>query len=130
MQEVTLMIWDIMGEQGFRRLLQESYFFGAQGIIGLWDVTRKSTLPALYGWMKIAQGVTGEVPVVFLGNKIDLLNGNEMDTNSIKSLESAYENSGSLVSSAKTGQNVELAFQTLSEMIIQEFKGTPDISET
>jgi small GTP-binding protein len=118
LQEVTLLIWDIMGDKGFRKLFQESYFFKAQGIIGICDVTRRSTLPALYGWMNIAQSVAGEVPVVFLANKIDLLNEQELELENLQTLALKYDKSEAFLSSAKTGENVELAFRTLSENII------------
>ncbi|MDG6221373.1 MAG: ADP-ribosylation factor-like protein, partial [Candidatus Thermoplasmatota archaeon] len=41
---VEMMIWDIMGQQGYRTMLQESYFSGAAGALAICDVTRKDTL--------------------------------------------------------------------------------------
>ncbi len=61
---VELMIWDIMGEKGFRRLLQDSYFFGAQGILAVCDNTREDTLSELEGWIEGIQKVAEEIPVL------------------------------------------------------------------
>src|SRR3972149_6589742 len=38
--DVDMTIWDIMGEKGFRELLKEAYFHGAQGVLAVCDVTR------------------------------------------------------------------------------------------
>src|SRR5437870_2058230 len=45
--DVDMTIWDIMGEKGFRELLKEAYFHGAQGVLAVCDVTRKETLDDL-----------------------------------------------------------------------------------
>jgi len=31
--KVMMLVWDIMGQKGFRELLREAYFFGAHGAI-------------------------------------------------------------------------------------------------
>ena len=117
--EVQLMIWDIMGHQGFRKLLQQSYFYGAHGIIGVCDVTRENTLTELKGWLEAVQSVTGEVPIVCLGNKCDLEDEQQVGIDELKSFISGYEKAEHYLSSAKTGFNVELAFNTLSEKIVE-----------
>ena len=117
-RNVSLIIWDIMGDKGFRLLLQEAYFFGAQGIIGMCDITRKNTLIDLHGWMEAAQSVTGKIPTIFLGNKYDLVDKQEVDLNELNDFASRYEKAIAYLSSAKTGFNVELAFRTLSEKIL------------
>jgi small GTP-binding protein len=119
MLDINLMIWDIMGQQGFRQLLQEAYFFGAQGIIGVCDVTRRNTLSELQSWMEAVQSVTDEIPAVFLGNKSDLEDYQEVKLNDIKSFASRYKNTEAYLSSAKTGFNVELTFKTLGERILK-----------
>src|SRR5256886_17327533 len=40
---LDMIVWDIMGEKGFRELLQEAYFHGAQGVIARSDVRREGT---------------------------------------------------------------------------------------
>lgn len=119
MLDINLMIWDIMGQQGFRQLLQEAYFFGAQGIIGVCDVTRRNTLSELQSWMEAVQSVTDEIPTVFLGNKSDLEDYQEVNLNDIKSFASRYKNTEAYLSSAKTGFNVELTFKILGERILK-----------
>lgn len=118
-RDVNLMIWDIMGQQSFRQLLQQSYFFGAHGILGVCDVTRKESLNDLYGWIKSAFGVTNQVPAVILGNKSDLEGQQEIHLEEISDFASNYDNATALLSSAKTGLNVEQAFNILTQDILK-----------
>src|SRR2546428_10642472 len=70
--DVDMTIWDIMGEKGFRELLKEAYFHGAQGVLAVCDVTRKETLEDLEDWVAAVIKVTGHVPIEFLANKAGL----------------------------------------------------------
>jgi small GTP-binding protein len=116
---VQLYIWDIVGQKGFRQLLQDAYFYGTQGIIGVCDNTREITLMDLNSWMDTIHDVIEEVPTVFLGNKYDLKDMQQIGLNEITSVALGYEKSASYLSSAKTGYNVELAFETLSKKILE-----------
>jgi len=117
---VQLYIWDIMGKQDFRKLLQKAYFMGVQGIIAVCDSTREMTLPDLYGWIDGIQNEKYDIPTVFLGNKSDLTNSQEINLNEIKSFAAGYESPGAYLSSAKTGLNVEFAFDILGKRIIKD----------
>ncbi|MCX6658706.1 MAG: GTP-binding protein, partial [Euryarchaeota archaeon] len=48
--KVMMLVWDIMGQKGFRELLREAYFFGAHGAIAVCDLTNKETLEELRYW--------------------------------------------------------------------------------
>ena len=69
--------------------------------------------------MWAAFGVTNKVPAVSLGNKCDLKEQQEVDIDEVVNFASVYEDSISYFSSAKTGQNVELAFKKLAENIVK-----------
>ena len=117
---VELLIWDIMGQKGFRQLLTDAYFFGAKGIIAVCDNTREGTLSELEGWIEGIQGITEEIPTVFLGNKCDLVDLQEIGLNELKSFASGYESPGAYLSSAKTGLNVENAFNKVGLRILED----------
>ncbi len=120
MVDVDLMIWDIMGQKGFRRLLQDAYFYGAQGIVAVCDNTRESTLTELDTWIEGVHEISQEIPTVFLGNKCDLTDLQEIDLNELKSFSSGYESPGAYLSSAKTGVNVDLAFNVLTDRLLND----------
>jgi small GTP-binding protein len=116
---LDLMIWDIMGQQGFRRLLQNSYFYGAQGIVAVCDNTREDTLPQLEGWIAGIQDITKEIPTVFLGNKVDLVEIQQIGQSELENFAAQYECSETFLSSAKTGENVESAFNILGRQLLE-----------
>jgi small GTP-binding protein len=115
-----LMIWDVMGQQCFLHMLRESYFFGAAGIIAVCDVTRKNTMKELAGWIEQALSVSGDVPMVILGNKSDLADQQEIDFPELETFASNYKNTIAFLSSVKTGHNVELTFKTLCEKMLEK----------
>lgn len=113
---VDMTIWDIMGEKGFRELLKEAYFHGAQGVLAVCDVTRAETLTDLDDWVAAVVKVTGQIPVEFLANKADL---KDEQVVTAEDLESAAKTHAApfLFTSAKTGENVEQAFANLAKMV-------------
>src|SRR6266545_3095756 len=113
---VDMTIWDIMGEKGFRELLKEAYFHGAQGILAVCDLTRKDTLGELHDWIAAVHKVTGQVPIQFLANKADLKDQAKVSEADVKDAATAHK-SAYLFTSAKTGENVESGFLKLAEMI-------------
>ena len=114
---VDLMVWDIMGQMGFRELLQESFFQGAQGILAVADVTRHETVDDLYIWMDQIDRIAGSLPVVLAVNKVDLPRAKHMPESDI--LKFAHSFDCEVVrTSAKTGENVEEVFWRLARFMI------------
>ena len=119
--KVMMLVWDIMGQKGFRELLREAYFFGAHGAIAVCDLTNKETLEELRYWIKALTDVAGDVPIVFAGNKVDLENDRVIKEEDLQELASKYKGKAYLTS-AKTGQNVEAVFKTLAEAMSEKMK--------
>jgi small GTP-binding protein len=114
--DIDMTIWDIMGEKGFRELLKEAYFHGAQGVLAVCDVTRKETLKDLDEWVAAVVKVTGEVPIEYLANKSDLKDQIEVTEVDVRRAAEPHK-APYLFTSAKTGANVEQAFTKLAHMI-------------
>jgi small GTP-binding protein len=114
--KVMMLIWDIMGQKGFRELLREAYFFGAHGAIAVCDLTNKETLEELRYWIKALTDVAGDVPIVFAGNKADMEHERVVKDQDLEELAAKYK-AKAYMTSAKTGQNVEAAFKTLATAI-------------
>ncbi|MFQ5908727.1 MAG: Rab family GTPase [Thermoplasmata archaeon] len=114
---VTLVIWDIMGQEGIRELLKEAFFQGAQGILMVSDVTRPGTLALLEGWRDSVAEIAGTLPSYLLASKVDLVD----ETSSMEAdLEAACQrwNASWGFSSAKTGQGVDEAFEGLARLVL------------
>ncbi len=111
-----MMLWDIMGQHAYRRLLQQRYFSGAKGVVAVCDVTRPETLGALREWIDTVKSVVGNVPVVVLANKSDLSHLAMIKEEGVRNFSTRLD-APYFFTSAKTGENVEKAFLTLAEMV-------------
>jgi small GTP-binding protein len=119
--QMDMTIWDIMGSKGFRELLREAYFHGAQGILAVADITRYDTLEDLDSWVESVFRTVGEIPVVFTVNKMDLKDQAAFSEEQVKQATEAFD-APYFYASAKTGENVDSVFRILGETIV---KGAP-----
>lgn len=122
---VNLLIWDIMGDKTFRDLFKEAFFQGAQGLLAVCDVTRKDTLTGLNNWIGEVSKVAGDIPIQIIANKIDMTPETEINEDDIRSY-SASMDSDFIMTSAKTGENVEPAFDSMARHIIDRRVGASD----
>jgi small GTP-binding protein len=111
----TLLLWDIYGEDVFQKV-RTTYLRGAAGYLLVADGTRQLTLEAARSLQKTAEGVTGQVPFVFVLNKIDLMDEWEVDE---KALWKIADAGWPIVrTSALTGAGVEEAFMKLTRAMV------------
>jgi small GTP-binding protein len=115
---VDMMILDIMGKRTFLQLFKEAYFHGAKGILAVFDVTKNASLRDLTKWIDGVRESVGPIPVYALGNKVDLTERRETEDQEASDLLGSYE-CPILYTSAKTGANVEQAFQSLAKTIVE-----------
>jgi small GTP-binding protein len=116
---LTMLIWDIMGQETFRALLQDSYFYGAGGCLAVCDVTRSETLNSLTEWVESLFRTAGNVPLIILANKVDLKDSMKVDEDMLKDFSTKY-NAPFIYTSARTGANVEDAFLQLGKSMTSE----------
>ena len=114
--ELRMSIWDIMGQESYR-LIQKSAFRAASGAILVADLTRKETLDNLDNWISELFNITGVIPVIFVGNKKDLIENVSEKNENLEHLSKSYLTVFYLTS-AKTGENVDDAFETLGQMLL------------
>lgn len=110
--EVSLIIWDMAGEDEFQKV-QLSYLRGAAGYLLVADGTRRVTLDTAKVLQQRVAATLGAVPFVLLINKQDAREDWELD----ERLLNEFEQAGWTIieTSAKTGQGVAEAFQHLTE---------------
>jgi small GTP-binding protein len=114
--DVDMTIWDIMGEKGFRELLKDAYFYGANGILAVADITRRRTLDGLDDWIDGVEEVVGKVPIILAVNKLDLTSSAQFRERDVAQVAKAYD-SEFVLTSAKNGDNVEEAFRRLAALV-------------
>ncbi len=121
---IELMIWDVMGQPKFRELLEDVYFYGASGVLAVADLTRRETLDALFEWIDRVDRVTSNAPVVLAVNKADRKAEAQFGEAEIARLAHAFGGEY-LMTSAKTGENVEEAFRRLGRTILESLPHAP-----
>jgi small GTP-binding protein len=114
-QEVTLVIWDLAGDDDFQRL-QTSYLRGTSGYLLVADGTRRVTLDQALELQERVGKDLGGVPFILALNKADLLSQWEVDESRMESLAAA--NVPVLKTSAKEGAGVEEAFAQLARRML------------
>src|SRR3989304_6005210 len=117
--EVIMQIWDVLGQKGYGGG-QETAVKGAQGVLFVHDLTREDTRRSMEEyWMPMVWRLVGRIPMVIVGNKVDLLQEERMAAHEYAYyLEEKYS-SPSIMTSAKTGEKVEDSFKTLGEMVVE-----------
>ena len=119
-----LMIWDIMGQKGFRNIEKDT-LRGVTGAILVWDISRPETLASLKEyWIPCLFKAAPGIPIVVLTNKIDLLSNIKNDRlefsiiDNFQNVAKQYKASG-YMTSALTGENVEEAFREMGKILIK-----------
>lgn len=115
--EMDMMIFDMMGQKGFKDMVKETYFDDVQGVLAVCDLTSRASLDSLEDWIATALEIAGDVPVYVLVNKSDLADkaafGEDALQKATKPWEAPY-----IYTSAKTGQSVDDAFNALAIEIV------------
>lgn len=115
-QTVNLILWDIAGEDEVSAV-RTSYLRGTAGYILVADGTRPQTLAVARSIQTRAEAEIGRMPFVLLLNKCDLSDEWSVSEEQIGELRSAGW--PVRLTSARTGESVEAAFQELAEGIVR-----------
>lgn len=114
-QNIRLLLWDIGGQEQFAKL-RTIYFKGSNAAFGVFDLTSPQSLLKLPGWISsIKKTVKKSIPILIVGNKNDL--ERQVERSEAEDLAKRL-NCEYLETSAKTGENVEVAFEKLARALI------------
>lgn len=113
--DVTLVIWDLAGDDEFQRL-ETSYLRGTGGYLLVADGTRRATFDQALEVQQRVEAAIGQVPFVFALNKADLAPQWAVDDGAIAPL---ITRGWKIVrTSAKDGSAVEDVFADLAQRMI------------
>ncbi|TXG58424.1 hypothetical protein EZV62_016253 [Acer yangbiense] len=119
-KRLKLTVWDTAGQERFRTLTS-SYYRGAQGIILVYDVTRRETFTNLSDvWAKEVElySTNRDCVKMLVGNKVD--RESERAVSREEGIALAKEHGCMFLEcSAKTRENVEQCFEELALKIME-----------
>lgn len=116
-QELQLMIWDLEGRDEFNQH-RASYLRGAAGYFIVVDYTRPDTLATAVELQQDLEAQLGKIPFLLLLSKADQKSERRLDFDDLDNL--VHKNWRILETSAKTGLNVELAFEELGARLLAQ----------
>jgi len=119
-KRLKLTIWDTAGQERFRTLTS-TYYRGAQGIILVYDVTRRATFTDLSDvWLKEVDRFSTNKDCIkmLIGNKVDLEESSRVVTKKEGIAFARQHGCLFLEASAKTSINVQRCFDELMHKIM------------
>ncbi|MHA1214728.1 MAG: GTP-binding protein [Candidatus Hodarchaeales archaeon] len=128
-KNIKFQIWDLAGQPRFGTV-RSVYYYGCLGALLLFDVTRPDTFTNLESWLDeiFKHNGKGMIPVVLLGNKVDLREQFPNHVTDAQAEEFAAKLSEKTMeqgfpvkympTSAKTGLNVSAAFDMLGNVYL------------
>jgi small GTP-binding protein len=132
--QIELQIWDTAGQEKFKSL-GPVYYRDAAAALAVFDLSNRSTLEGLDGWITNFRAIAGpDALVVVVGNKADLV---DLQKVSEKEARQWCEDQGLdfLATSAKTGSGVAEVFDLVLTRLSQKqcdfaTKGVPKFMPT
>jgi small GTP-binding protein len=114
--QLKLILWDIAHIEKFNAVIK-NYFRGANGAIIVYDFSRPQTFENTKSFLEPFLEMNPASKIVFVGNKVDLVDEPDRLKNQLLPNIQPYK-SPLVLTSAKTGDNVESLFHKLGTMLI------------
>ncbi|MHA1727939.1 MAG: GTP-binding protein [Promethearchaeota archaeon] len=115
-KRVKLQIWDTGGQERFQ-YVRPMYYRGAMGGILLFDLSNRESFEHIPRWIEEVNDNTGEIPLLLVGNKSDLVHERQVSYLEAEELANKFQ-MYYLESSAKDGTGVGDVFAILSCIMI------------
>ena len=77
-EEVRLMLWDTAGQEEFDAITK-AYYRGAQACVIVFSKTDRDSLLAVKNWRGKVEDECGDIPMVMVQNKIDMIAQSEIN---------------------------------------------------
>ncbi|TPX11043.1 uncharacterized protein E0L32_008080 [Thyridium curvatum] len=147
-KHMKLSLWDTAGQETYKSVTR-SYFRGASGALLVFDLTRRQTFQHAIDWLNdLRQIAEPDIVVVLVGNKADLTMQQQQQASEEAGGNGAQKNQREVTrqeaedwarrngvleyveTSAKSGDNVEMAFMRVAERIYQNIQaGKYDLND-
>ncbi|MHA1583912.1 MAG: Rab family GTPase [Promethearchaeota archaeon] len=114
-RQVILQVWDIGGEERFRFVARKYIRGSTTGVVGF-DINRHRSLVNLEDWLAIIREELPTQPIFLVGMKNDIPDA-LADREFCDKLLNKYHLEELILTSSKTGENVEETFQKLADCL-------------
>ncbi|KAL1743425.1 P-loop containing nucleoside triphosphate hydrolase protein [Schizophyllum fasciatum] len=129
---VKLQCWDTAGTESFRSITR-SYYRGAAGCLLVYDVTSRRSFENLHTWLAdVREHADPHLTCILVGNKVDLCDDSDGAASTTRRERQVSTDEGEIFAkenkllfveaSAKSGQNVELAFEQATRDILDKVR--------
>jgi small GTP-binding protein len=121
---VKITLWDVAGQGRFASF-RNFYYQGSNYVIFVFDITNKESLLNLPSWIEDYKKQMKYVKFCVIGNKSDLEDQRVVEAEEYSKIFPKYEGEMSffMETSAKTGDNVNKAFEIIITELIEYSKG-------
>ena len=120
-EEMTYACWVCSPQRRFEYYWPK-FFRGALGVFIMFDVSNRASFNEVYFWYKTVRKNLGLVPMILLGNKVDLIKNRVVDFKEAKKLAEHLEITAYLDISVKENINVSESFDLLNGIIYNFMK--------
>ncbi len=123
--KIKLFFWDIAGQDDFH-FLHSSFFKESKAAIIVYSLEEnelgKTSFKHILDWYKDIVKYCGNIPVVIFANKVDLIDEESLNNANIAELVEEHKFLDYFITSAKTGQGVIDAFNTIIKNLYYKYK--------
>jgi small GTP-binding protein len=123
--KIKLMFWDIAGQDDFN-FARPSFFKNSNAAIIVYSLEENTLGEDSYNhisdWNNDIKHFCGDIPVVLFANKVDLVDENNLNKSKLQDMVDNHNFLGYYITSAKTGQGVIEAFNTIIDDIYYALK--------
>jgi small GTP-binding protein len=120
-----LSLWDIAGQDGFF-FLRPSFYQASKAAIIVYSLEDNQhgsdSFKHISKWHNDIKKFCGKIPIILLGNKVDLIDKNILDESRVLKLTRKREFLGHFLTSALTGEGVVEAFQAITNELYYKYK--------
>ena len=113
-----LILWDISGQDRFRFMI-DKYMRGASGALLLFDTTNMTSFVNIGKWDNLVKKYYQNLPILLIAAKCDLEEFSIVGDIYAQKTKERFGLIDYIKTSSKTGLNIDLAFETLTEYVIK-----------
>ncbi|PAA47266.1 hypothetical protein BOX15_Mlig024123g2 [Macrostomum lignano] len=128
---VRFQVWDTAGTERYRSITS-AYYRDADSILLFYDLTSRQTFSSVRSWLTdIREYGSEDVFIILVANKADLDSERQVSAHEGQRLAQECDIMCFMETSARTGHNVDLCFQTIGRKLLakQNFQTSGSIAQ-